>query len=166
MLIAYGTATLAGMPASRGPVTFVEIEPKHGYLPLLFVPLTPAPRPVSIPSHRVQREELRDFHSRHVRFDWAPQAAVFRRGLGLHVVRVHVPRPAVEPKQNDRRVFARLARRGRGLFGAQDLRQANRAHPCHTQFQKAAAALAITVLLTLRTGINGEHGGRPGSFGG
>ena len=60
-------------------------------------------------------EQLGDVEAGHARADRPPDAAVLLRGVGLHVVEVHVAGTAVEPDEDDRGV-ARAA--GAGAIGA------------------------------------------------
>ncbi len=87
---------------------------------------------------RLQREQFGHLEARHVGADRVPDAAIFRRGERLHVVRVHVARTAVQPQQDHRRVLlARAA--GAGFLGPEQPAQSDRAHACHADLQKAAA---------------------------
>src|SRR5262249_28469752 len=90
---------------------------------------------------RLPGEQLGDVEARHPGSDRLPDAAVLRRGLRLHVVQVHVARPAVQPYQDDRRVLLR----GRGFAGAQKLWQADLGQAGHAEREEATPVHAVAV---------------------
>ena len=90
----------------------------------------------------------RNLEAGDVRADGPPEAANFRRRLGLQIVKIEVTRSAIEPDQNHR-LFARAAlpchAGGREGFGPKDVSQSQAGHPGHTQLDEAATAQAIAI---------------------
>ena len=53
--------------------------------------------------------QLGDIEPRHAASGWLPDAAIFGRGVRLHVVHIHVARTAVQPDEDDGRVFCAVS---------------------------------------------------------
>ena len=108
---------------------------------------------------RLEGEELADLHAGDVGLDRPPDAAVLGRGLGLHVVHVHVPGPAVEPEEDDGGVLLARAVRVAALRRAQHAAQPDRRHPRDAHLEKAPPAHAVAVALRLPGRVDAEHAG-------
>ena len=107
---------------------------------------------------RLLGEQLGDVEPGHPRADRLPDAGVLLRGVRLHVIKVHVPRPAVEPDQNDRRVLAAVL--ARLLLGPQDFRQRHARHAGNAELEKAPPAHAVAVFARFAE-IDAKHSVAP-----
>src|SRR5207302_9673119 len=102
-------------------------------------------------------EELGDVEAGHARANRLPDAAIFFRGLGLHVVEVDVAGAAVEPEEDDGGLPGRPADLRGLLASAEDLRQADAGHAGDADGEEAAAIETVAILRAAAK-IESKHG--------
>ncbi len=94
---------------------------------------------------RLLREQLGDLEAGDDGGDGLPDPPILVGGLGLHVIHVHVTRPAVEPDEDDRGLLLRHPLRRRGLLRREQAGQADARHSGDPQLQEAPPAHSIAV---------------------